>query len=315
MKTKQVENLKKVVIDDGSNFIKFCSKNDNNEINTFSLPSRVIRKAMPSANASGFSDASYEIDSERFSVSKTAIGVIPTNNRQYQTSKHNRVLIHHALKQANISGEIEVITTLPIGQFFNPDGSRNEPLIRQKIDNVKGEIKHLDNTDSVIISSCYVLPEAVPAFIYAKTELELTGERYLLVDIGGTTTDLAVINSDNQIEKFESLNIGALRIITNFANMVCEKLQLSELTDELAIQGLLKKKVAGEDVTDIADKVISEFEVLVNEAAAGMGELRLFDGVIFSGGGANLLKSEYINVLKTKEPQFDNAKGALLILS
>jgi hypothetical protein len=42
--------------------------------------------------------------------------------------------------------------------------------------------------------------------------------------------------------------------------------------------------------------------------------LRLYDGVIYTGGGANLLNSEYVKVLKTKAPQFDNARGALLIL-
>ena len=305
----------KIVLDDGSNYIKLAYREETGDVKSYVLPSRVMRKALPSATASGFSDSSYEVGSERFSVSKNAVDTIPTDNRGYQLSKHNRVLIHHAMKKAGItSPNVEIMVTLPVGQFFNPDGSRNEKLIAEKINNAKGELKHLDGSGSLNIEACYVMPEAVPAFVHAKKELNLTGSRYLLADIGGTTTDLVVINDENQIEQFESLNLGALKMLSRFSMMVCESLQLSSLSDELAVKGLLEGTVAGEDVTAIATRVLHEFEAHVNESIERLGELRIFDGVIYSGGGANLLSSKYIDVLKTKEPQLDNAKGALDIL-
>ena len=302
-----------VMIDDGSNYIKLCANLDGKN-ETLLIPSRVIRKALPSMSTTGFSDASYEIDDNRFSFSKSAVGTIPTNNRQYQVSEHNRVLIHHALKKANVSGDVEVVTTLPIGQFFNPDGSKNEKLIASKIKNIKGDITYLDGAKKANVTACYVLPEGVPAFVYAKQELNLSGSRYLLVDIGGTTTDLVVINDDDQIEQFESVNVGALKMLSEFSTIVSEKLQLSELTDEIVINGLLNGVIAGEDVSDIASRIIQSFEHVINESMAKFGEVRLFDAVIFSGGGANLFKSSFVNVLKTKEPQFDNARGALILM-
>lgn len=305
--------MKRVVIDDGSSFVKCCHLIGEVE-SLESLPARVIRKALPSMCMRGFSDASYEIDGEKFSYSSTAVETIPTNNQEYQSSLHNRVLVHHALKKAGINGEVEVVTTLPIGQFFNVDGSKNHSLIQRKIDNIKGDIKHLDGSDSVTISSCYVLPEGVPAFVHAKNELSLSGSRFLMVDIGGTTTDILIINSDNQIENFKSVNLGALKMIKDFSNQVCTTLELSELTDELAVNGLLNGSVVGVDVSDISKSVIRSFEAVVNEAIADFGELRLFDAVIFSGGGANLLNSNYIQAMKTKQPQFDNARGALLLM-
>lgn len=305
--------MNKVMVDDGSNYIKVCHVVEGEE-KTLLLPSRVIRKALPSMSMSGFSDASYEIDSDRFSYSSTATGTIPTNNKEYQSSLHNRILVNHALKKAGITGEVEVVTTLPVGQFFDVDGSRNDDLINKKIANIKGNIKHLDGSVGVSIFACYVLPEGVPAFVYAKKELKLTGDRFLMVDVGGTTTDILIINGDDQIENFKSVNVGALKMLSDFSSQVCSKLQLSELTDEITINGLLSGEVVGEDVSECASKVIRSFEEIVNEAIAEFGELKLFDAVIFSGGGANLLKSNYINALKTKEPQFDNARGAQILL-
>lgn len=309
--------MKKIVIDDGSNYIKIAHKIDG-EVITELFASRVIRKALPSmtfGTGAAYSDASYQVNGQRYSVAKTAEATIPTDNRQYQISEHNLVLLHHAIKTVGIKDEdVAIAVTLPVGQFFNADGSRNDELINSKIAHVKGTIEHLDGSKTISIKECYVLPEAVPAFVYAKEELNLTGNRYLIVDIGGTTTDLVVINSDNQIEKFESLNIGALKMLSRFTVMVSEKLQLSGLSDEIAIQGVLTGLVVGEDVSDIAKNVLNEFQISVNEAVARMGELRLYDAVIYSGGGANLLNSDYVNVLKTAEPQFDNARGALMII-
>ncbi|PMM38665.1 ParM/StbA family protein [Vibrio lentus] len=303
----------KVMIDDGSNFVKLFYVDGGHE-HACIIPSRVIRKALPSMSMNGFSDASYEVNGEKLSFSSSATETIPTNNKEFQTSSHNRVLIHHALKKANISERVEVVTTLPIGQFFNVDGSKNDELILQKIENVKGTINYLDKNNPVEISACYVLPEGVPAFVYAKQELKLTGDRFMMVDVGGTTTDIVIINGEDQIENFKSVNVGALKMLKEFSNLVCAQLDLSELTDELTIKGLLSGVVVGVDVSVLAEKVIKSFQEIVNESIADFGELKLFDAVVFSGGGANLLNSQYIKALKTKEPQFDNARGAQLIM-
>ena len=45
-----------------------------------------------------------------------------------------------------------------------------------------------------------------------------------------------------------------------------------------------------------------------------MGEIRLYDGVIYSGGGAKLMKSEYVDALTTNDPQFNNVHGALMMI-
>lgn len=308
-----------LVIDDGSNFVKIAYRNKNSEICTHAFASRVIRKAVPSATSTGLSTDSYEVEGERYTVSKTATDTIPTDNRSYQTSAHNRVLIqhgiHYVLNQLDSDEEqVNVMVTLPVGQFFNPDGSKNQQLIAKKIDNVKGAIKNLGGNKTIQIDSCYVMPEGVPAFTHVKDSLKLAGSRYLLADIGGTTTDLVVINDQDQIEQFQSLNLGALKMLSKFSTLVSEKLNLSGLTDDLAINGLLTGVVAGDDVSEITTAVLKDFQSTVNDEIARLGELRLFDGVIYSGGGANLLSSTYVSVLKSKKPQFDNALGALAIM-
>ena len=308
-----------IVIDDGSNFVKVAYRDISGEVKVHAFPSRVIRKAVPSATGAGLSTSSYQVGEERFTVSKSAADTIPTDNRLYQTSIHNRVLIQHAIHHVldELNGEddaVNVMLTLPVGQFFNPDGTRNESLIEEKIKNAKGEIENLGGKRYISIKNCYVMPEGVPAFAHVKRALNLTGTRYLLADIGGTTTDLVVINDQDQIEQFQSLNIGALKMLSKFSMLVSEKLKLSGLTDELSINGLLNGVVAGEDVSELASSVLKNFQSMVNDEIARLGELRLFDAVIYSGGGANLLSSSYVDVIKSDKPQFDNALGALAIM-
>ena len=305
-----MDNLKTVVLEDGSSFIKVVTVDQ-----CFSFPSRVIRKALPSSSLQGFSTVSYEIEEGvNFSVSEMGEDAITTDNRSYQTSLHNRVLIHHGLKLAGITDEaVNIVVTLPVGQFFNADSSLNTKLIEAKIANAKGTIKYLDGTQTVRINECSVLPEAVPGFVYAKEELNLKGNLFLFVDIGGTTTDLVVISKDDQIEKFVSLEIGLLGMLRTFKTLVSELHVMGGITDAIAIDGIMTGIVGTRDVSSIAKSVVDKFQTLVNEKVEQMGELRLYDAVIFSGGGANLLVSEYVDVLKTKEPQFDNARGAMII--
>jgi hypothetical protein len=267
----------------------------------------------------GFSSSSYQVDNKNYSVIESGAKPIPTNNKEYQYSIHNRVLIQHAIKKVmghfSVKPEnVNLLVTLPVGQFFNSDGSRNCDLINKKIKNINGDILSLDNADLIKISNCYVMPEGIPAYNHVKNSINSTGTRDLMVDIGGTTTDLVIITDGNQVENFKSANIGVLETIQRFSLLACERLQLTELTDSKAHQGLFNGLVIGCDVSDISSRVIDEFKSLVNEQVTSMGELKTFDTVMYSGGGACFLDSSEVDIIKSDTPQFDNCIGGLDIL-
>lgn len=298
----------KIVIDDGSNFIKFAYEKDGETVIN-SIPSRVVRKAIITPCGGGYSPNSYKVGGKFYSVSETAKGAIPTNNREYQTSEENRVLINHVVKLTG-AATAELILTLPVSQFFNPDKSLNTGLIEAKKENAAGDLISLDKSDLAKITAVYVMPEGVPAFSHAKKSLNLNDGRFLIADVGGTTTDLLIFAPDSSIEEFKSLNIGALNMINHFEQLVIAKLSLDELTDAQKFNGLVTGTVAGQDVSDQVKICVNEFETAINDNIKQFGSFALFDAVIYSGGGALLLnKSDH--VVQTDAPQFDNAKGAL----
>lgn len=305
---------KTIVIDDGSNYIKVSYLNHLDEIITSKFESRVIRKALPSIDGNGYSSSSFKIGNNYYSVASSASQVIPTNNNAYQYSEHNRVLVHHALKSVlgnDVTDPVDVVVTLPIGAYFNLDGSPNEAKIADKVENIKGEIEYLDGTSKIKIDGCYVLPESIPAFVRTKEHLKLKGDRHLIVDVGGTTTDIAVITSDNQIEQSLSLNVGALATLTSLSRQLCNTLNLSELTDSLALSALLTGSVLDTDVSSITTKLIGDFTSKIDEAINSIGEVRIFNNIVLTGGGSSLIKLDYPNIVMSGSPQFDNVLGAL----
>ncbi|WP_299695509.1 ParM/StbA family protein [uncultured Vibrio sp.] len=303
----------KISIDDGSNFTKWAFSDDNG-VQKGAFPSRVIRSALPSSSGDGFSNSSYEIDGQRYAVALSANDVIPTTNKQFQVSDANRVLIQHALRQAPPQKSAEIVLTLPVGQFFNQDGSKNEALIKQKIENAKGSILCLDGKTAVEVEACYVLPEGLAAFNHVKNELNLREGEYLIADIGGTTTDLIVFDESNQIQSFKSVNVGAIQMLDSFGALVMGELSINQLSDKHKLNGLLSGTIAGEDVSKHATQALKSFTDKVFDQVHLMGDLNLFNGVVFSGGGANLLNSDFVKILKTANPQLDNALGALDII-
>ena len=296
----------KIVIDDGSNFIKFGYEKDGKQV-LDSIPSRVIRKAIPTLD--GYSSSSYKVGDNVYSVSPTGKGSIPTNNRDYQTSEANRVLINHVIKLSGAKS-VDIILTLPVNQFFNPDSSINTELIEAKKSNAMGDLISLDNQELADIKAVFVMPEGVPAFSHAKQNLGLEDGRYLIVEVGGTTTELIIFSPDSSIESFKSLNIGSLNMIDNFEQLVISRLCLDELTDAQKFNGLINGTVAGQCVKNEVNACVGSFKTAINDNIKTMGSFALFDKVIYSGGGARLLKVND-NVVITDNPQFDNALGAL----
>ena len=298
----------KIVIDDGSNFIKYAYLNDGQPV-LKSFTSRVIRKAMPSPCGSKMSAASYQIDGENYSVSDTGAGSIRTNEKSYQLSNANRVLITHAIKQTG-ARTVDILLTLPVGEFFMSDGTRNQQLIDLKTANARGDISSLDGEELAEIKGVFVMPEGVPAFSHAKEALGLEDGRYLIADVGGTTTDAVIFDPESNIETFVSFEVGALNMLKDFGQRVSSSHGLPSLTDAQTYNGMVSGVVAGHDVTEHAEHCRKAFETLLLDNVKSLGHFALFDGVIFSGGGSILLK-ESKNVHVTESPQFDNANGAL----
>lgn len=306
----------KFAIDDGSNFIKtaFTSKDG---VQTLSFASRVINYAIPdNSTETGFSCDSYKIENENYAVVQdgaNAVDIMSTDTNSYQVSVINRVLVHHALRKSGAKGKVKVLVTLPVDQYLNSDGSRNDEIIARKIANIKGDIVYLDGSKKIDIEEVFVLPESLPAFHHAKTTLGLTEGRYFIVDVGGTTSDFIDIQN-GQIVKSDSLPIGALSMINKFKSVIKGRLGFRDVPDSAALQGILTGHCFHNDFSEEAQTAVNNFRKLLLDKILTDNQHLKYDSVIFSGGGSVLFESGMQNAIKTDNPQFDNCLGGLAII-
>jgi len=283
--------MKKISIDDGSSYIKICHVDNGGQVLN-RISSRVIPRAAISG-VDGFSSSSYEVNGRKYSVNESASSheVLKTDDSTYQLSDHNLILIHDTLRKEKISGEIELLVTLPVNQFFNIDGSPNSSRIEEKQKNVMKPITYLNGDELIKISSVSVVPEGLGAFVNIANNEELNDKgNYLLADIGGTTTDCIIFNNGDII-KYTSLNTGSFKVLNKLSQILSAKLDGEALPLDFVLDVFNEKKFQGEDLSALINPIVAEFEEDLNAEIRNFAGAALitFNKVIFSGGGANFI--------------------------
>lgn len=184
----------RIFVDDGSTNIKLAWMDDG-ELKTLISPNSFkpewsMKLAVSGAEVSD----NYEIDGEKYSFDQLSPDAIRTTETRYQYSDVNVVAIHHALMQTGINPQpIDVVVTLPLGEYLDENNQPNMENIERKKANVKRSVKVQDH-ESFTVQKVSVLPESVPAgFKVLKDLKEL--ESLLIVDIGGTTLDISHVRS------------------------------------------------------------------------------------------------------------------------
>ena len=214
-----------VFMDEGSAGVKTMWLEDG-KIMRDVMPSRVVQDAT-TVGAGQFSDAAYLANGDEWTVAPFMDGTMPTNIRSYQTSAYNRVLVHEALRKNGFGGKkVRITTTLPIADFFAVK-PRNQPLIDQKKANLLEPVVNLAGHQLAEIVEVLVSPEATPAwmnYLLDDNGVQVVeadeSNRILVVDQGGTTTDMAIIDGLGNIQKLESVRIGGFKVSENLRPMI-----------------------------------------------------------------------------------------------
>lgn len=267
----------------------------------------------------------------------------------FPLSKQNRVLVHHALVEAECMGDVEVITTIPVRDYFvpNADSRKNDELMVGKNTNVaspcyrrnpldgEGEEPHYN------ISNAIVLPEGVYA-IYdvalsaspVAAELLSFQKKYFsdntgfaVIDIGGKTTDVIIADWNQEdanftidILKSKTMKIGVMDVAIALEREIEKKFNVSNLSfDALSLLDQKSITLSGvqHDVTDIVDDVVEMVgDKISNRIAPLLDGYRQFGLMVFCGGGAALFKSVANQYPATvvhmpDDPQYSNAMGIM----
>ena len=307
-----------VVVDEGSTQVKVCWI-ENNVINEHVMLSNVGEdsKWAEDSNTGEFTDQSYTVDGEKMFVfdGDSIADRRRTDLARHQYSNANRVLVHEALRQAGFGGKaVDIICTLPVSQFYKPEGGKNEENIQKKKDCILGSIEHANKKPLADIVSCKVSSESTPAFHDHMISNELKINRQMIkmpgvfiIDIGGTTTDLMLMNGKGEVKNRDSIKTGVFEVHGLIRRKMSESKQVANITDTQMRHLIVTKKFRGSDVSTEIRQAINEVKNRISRELLKFYENpESLDLIIFAGGGAGLFGRELAEDYCQDAPNMNN---------
>lgn len=324
--------LLKVVVDNGyaeQKIAYFTKNNGKPEIVLMSLPSRAQIGAV-SFSIEGEVQNSYTVNGTQWTVGENVPDAESIRGVKYAYSDLNVVLVNNSLIYAGFGGSrIHLGTSLPFSHYSTPTGPNRE-LIEKVKTSLQQECIHHGEQTVAKIEKHFVYQESIAAGIDymlgddGKPRNKIRGG-IAIVDIGGNTTDISVLESPQSIDRQRSgsKKIGVIDVRNDLRDLLKEKFKLEKLTDAQLDYAIRKDRIVlfGEEENveqevsaakrNTIHKIISRVEEKVGDAAD-------LDKVIFVGGGAAALKdviSTYKHGYVPEQPEFANARGMLKHMS
>lgn len=314
-----------VAIDDGYAQVKAVARVDGEErAVSFAARARSGAGVTGLGADAGAGGGVYVVDGEPYTVHEHIDGE-DTRFEGYPTSGLNHALVHHALVALGLGGrEARVVSGLPLGRYYL-GGTRNERLIETKRSALLAARVGLRGGEAARIAEHRVYPQGVAVWMDAailpsgRLREEMLDETVAVVDVGGRTTDVAVILPGRHIdhERCGTLDQGALHIIDEVGAMLCRRFALGHVSQRVAERALRERRFSlGGRPHGVEDEV-REAAARVGGRIVRMVENRLGSGaevdrVIFAGGGAAAIAetlSTWAEAVAAPDPAFANARG------
>ena len=226
--------MQKVIIDEGSAQIKACWVDNKSVVHEKIIQAAVIEGTKLSAIGNSKHSGSWVIDGVGYTVDEKMANRSPTNvSKIYQFSNANRALTHEILRQIGLEGKkVDVSTTLPIGLYFDSD-SINQANIDRKVANTTGAIKHFSEIEPAQIIKSTVYAESISAafdYLFNESGEQVNEvEQMMIVDIGGTTTDITVVTGDLNIENHQCLKLGVFDVTNKVKNQLLKNTEFDDI--------------------------------------------------------------------------------------
>lgn len=160
-----------------------------------------------SAMKINYNDNNYLIESGTFDINVNKV-----------LKEHLLVSIATLLALSCNDVNVELGIGLPIS-FFR---SQKDIMHKLIIDNQEMKIKFNGENKRFYISKCVIVPEAVGVYYSLSNEvLKLIGKReVIIIDIGGKTADMCIIDNNSTIKKPLTKPIGMLNLYNSIANRI-----------------------------------------------------------------------------------------------
>ena len=309
-----------VVVDEGSSQIKAVWV-QNSQLHTCMIKAKGEHRALETSTGD-IADNVYCIDGTDITAGNNVMNPVTTTSEHYQTSDINRALVHEVLRQAGFGGQsINLIVTLPVDSFYNKDKRE------QKKQHMMKPVNNVNGLPLASFNTVMVAPESVPALdsiVLNDNGLELPEyngiRRVLIVDIGGTTTDITVVNSDNQVEQRKSERIGVFNIANTLRELLQNDAQINARSPNDDTIDLTLRSGKFRNKTDVSEHIRNASRQIAGRLVSAMNAIQPdpddVDFVIYVGGGAPLLASILAgqyggNTISHDNPEFAVAIGLM----
>ncbi len=269
---------------------------------------------------------SYDTEEgDQFTISDD-IAAENTQFDSFHTSSMNRALVNHVLIQGGYSGrDVKLIAGLPVADFFLADGKDEEKIAAKTANLLKKVTSVSANAPVANLRDVRIGCQAVAAFVdhVLDDDLKETADMdatIAVVDIGGRTTDIAVVVRGNSIdhEKSGTTNIGVLDVYKALSKEIRAKFKtrdefpLSQM-DQAVRTGKIRLWNEENDVSAEVASIVREHETrIAREVERRLGSASNISGVLFVGGGSALFKgisARFRNGIMHDDPEFANARG------
>jgi len=324
-----------VGLDDGYAAVKAAWYAPDGTIRTHSIPSRALQGSLGVGSIFGDDQGrvrGYETEGVRFTIGP-GIGGETTRIPDYNLSKMARVLVHEVLIAAGFAGkEVRIASGLPLDRYFRDgkEGKRkDDQRISMKIESFAKSVRRLDGGETARIVHHEVFAQGLAAVVdrfVAGREIRDQKAPIGIVDIGGQTTDISVINPHFQAHHghLRTCDLGVLDVRDLLRRLIMSDRNVDKVSDDALDAAMTTGKtlVWGEEVpvaAEIQDAIREIESRLENEILAVFGkEAASLETILFVGGGSRVFRNlpkRFPNAVIPDHPEFANARGMLKALS
>ena len=267
------------------------------------MPSRA---KMGAANIDMFSGQSgiYILGDQKWTIHKSLANPESIRGKDYALSQLNTVLVANSIVHTTDGAcpDVNIVTGLPFDHFYK-GSEKDEDFIKKVSKAIKEDVSDKDGNPLYTIASHEVMPESVAAFVSHAVD-HSTGDMvyqiesgFVVVDIGGFTTDISFVNEGNSLdrERSGSRQIGVLAIRDELKQYILEEFDVDQISDntlDKAIRsGTCRLFGKDEDVSKLREKALHKtFSRLKNYITEVIGKGADVDKILFVGGGASVMK-------------------------
>lgn len=261
----------------------------------------------------------YLIDGERIQVD-AAIGGDDTCNGDFHTSALDVALVHHVLGISGLAGQpVHVAVGLPFGAYFDADGRVNRELVEAKRQSLLRAVSREDGGPLAKIVDVSVFSQSLSAWINyvvdAKGVIRADLPSVGVVDIGGRTTDIVVVQPPNRVDMRHSATfpIGIMDVYRLVEQALGVRQMPSQLLQLAVTKGIYLEDGRTRDISAIVANakaaVMGRIEWCIRDT---LGDDVSLDSLLFVGGGYCALADiaqRFPRAVAVDSPAYANARG------